>query len=139
LKVKLTSELTEKLTDSGLAPHQLASDFGIWHADPTGPYAYYFGKDALNRGSSVLRHVHMIPHKDEKAVEKWDYLYDNDRQCTSDRYLFYVDGEKYGHLLIAIIDNPKGHKIWEPTPSNRKMLAAWESIASDFLYFGKSV
>jgi hypothetical protein len=139
LKVTITSELTEKLSASGLDSQQLASDFANWQANPLGEYSYYFGKDALNRGSSVLRHVHMIPLNDEAAIEKWNYLYDRERQCTSDRYLFYVNGEKYGHLLIAIIDDPNGHNVWEPTPENRKMLRAWELIASDFLYFGKSV
>lgn len=95
--------------------------------------AYEFAKDAFNRGSKVCRHVHMVPIGDDGSLIEWNENWENYRKRTSDRILFYANGDSYGYLLIQIVDDPGGHGVF----SDKGLLAYLEAVADAFVFHGK--
>ncbi|MDQ1815019.1 hypothetical protein RBA41_17050 [Massilia sp. CCM 9210] len=65
------------------------------------------------------------------AAARWKENFRKKRGNKSDRYLFYVDGgPAYGFLLLAIIDDPGGHAIWDK--SNEDLRKIWDKMAERF-------
>ncbi|WNO03979.1 hypothetical protein [Rhodoferax mekongensis] len=134
VKVAITNALRGQMQAWGLDPAELIEDFTTWKSGPEDDH-FTFGSNALGRGSKLLHHVHMVPLFVPEAYDQWLVNWENYRPRTSDRYLFYVDGGlAYGYLLIAIINDPGAHAVWQPQYAQyRKDL---ESIADDFFHFG---
>jgi Toxin YafO, type II toxin-antitoxin system len=102
--------------------------------------SYFFGKDGLNRGSSLVRHVHMVPIHLGMDETEWDKNWKFNRKRTSDRYLFYVDGQQFGYLLLLLVDDPGAHAFLSSSDiEDRKMLSELERWADEFFYFGKII
>lgn len=131
-RVRMGSGLQAQMRAAGLSPATLIATFADWKSG--GPDDHYqFGRDALGIGSAHLFHVHMVPLNDPAAWQAWDQAWRRYGRRTSDRYLFYADGgAREGFLLIAAIDDPGGHAIWQ----QGAVLSQWEAIASDFCVFG---
>lgn len=133
-RVRLTTALQTQLSDGGLSADTLRQDFSDWK-DGLEDDSYFFGKDALNIKSSVLRHVHMVPLFVPEDQQRWDHAWAHHRKRTSDRYLFYADGGlASGFLLIALLDDPGAHGIW--ASQYRTVLMAWDAVADAFIHFG---
>lgn len=126
------SGLSAQILAGGLDPQVLLDDFSDWKDGPPDDH-YEFGQDVLGIGSRYLRHVHMAPLNDALAWRVWDNAWRRRGRRTSDRYLFYADGgAREGFLLIAAIDDPGAHAIWQQLA----VVVQWEAIANDFCVFG---
>jgi Toxin YafO, type II toxin-antitoxin system len=138
MDVRLTGILESSLNrHDGLTPQALINYFSEWKQSPT-TEDYYFGKDAFNRGSKVLRHVHLPPKSSSDGIARWQTCWRQQRNRTSDRHLFYVDRGLDRYLLIFIVDDPGAHELLaHPTPEQKALLTEFERIASEFYYFGK--
>ncbi len=99
--------------------------------------SYFFGKDGLGLFTQVLRHVHLVPLNDLHALRKWNTAWRRSPpgRKTSDRYLFYCDGGRFGYLLIAIIGDPGAHEFLR-TPDTRDLLDSIEVHAQEFVDSG---
>ena len=137
MRVQLLPALAEQLLNSGHAPQTLVEAFSDWKAAGEDDH-YLFARDALNRGSKWLRHVHIVPLNNVEALEHWDAAWSRYRKRTSDRYLFYVDGGSlYGFLLLHIVDDPGAHRFLStPTKAEQQLLNVFEHIADKFVHYG---
>ena len=137
MDVRLTGNLESSLNaNDGLTPQALISYFAEWKQSPA-TEDYFFGKDAFNRGSSVLRHVHLPPKSSADEIARWQTCWRRRRNRTSDRHLFYVDRGLGRYLLIFIVDDPGAHEfLANPTSEQKALLTEFERIANDFYYFG---
>jgi Toxin YafO, type II toxin-antitoxin system len=139
MDVRLSGILESSLNaNDGLTPQALINYFTEWKQSPA-TEDYYFGKDAFNRGSSVLRHVHLPPKSSSDGIAVWQTCWRRQRNRTSDRHLFYVDRGLGRYLLIFIFDDPGAHEfLANPTNEQKALLTELERIANDFYYFGKA-
>jgi hypothetical protein len=138
MDVRLTGNLESSLNaNDGLTPQALISYFAEWKQSPA-TEDYFFGKDAFNRGSSVLRHVHLPPRSNADEIPRWQTCWRRRSNRTSDRHLFYVDRGLGRYLLIFIVDDPGAHEfLANPTSEQKALLTEFERIANNFYYFGK--
>lgn len=136
------TQASTKLIDSFLAAgldeihvQEFIRDFDFWKSFPAEVETDVFARDGANRGSSYLRHVHIVPLNDKEALARWNRNYENGDGNRSDRYLFYVNGgAAFGYMLLAVINDPGAHNIW--APENKDLLAEFERLAEDFYYNG---
>ena len=84
----------------------------------SGTEDYYFGKDApydRPRGDArqyILHHVHLAPLTSPEELGKWDKSWGRaSGRRTSDTALMYVDGGRYGYLLLTILSDPEAHDV----------------------------
>ncbi len=99
--------------------------------------SYFFGKDALNLQSSLVRHVHMVPLSTPDALAAWDTNWQRHRKRVSDRFLFYVDGGIHGYLLLYIVNDPGAHEfLSKKDAANQLVRSAIEAMADEFYHFG---
>jgi Toxin YafO, type II toxin-antitoxin system len=69
-------------------------------------------------------------------LARWNHNWRYHRKRTSDRYILYANGGiSHGFLLIAIINDPGAHALWNE--QNRAVLALMEGIAEQFCIFGR--
>lgn len=138
LKAQLSPRLHRELLSIGLAvPQVFVARFLEWKSGDEDS-SYYFGKDAFNRNSKWLRHVHMVPIASPDALEQWDKNWQRSRARKSDRYLFYSDGGSFGYLLLGVVNDPGAHQfLAEPDSSDRLVLLEMEKQADAFYHFGK--
>jgi hypothetical protein len=135
MQVRLTQLLEQTLLSAGDSPQTLINLFTDWKSGPEDG-SYHFGKDAFNRDSRLLRHVHMIPVGVPGDLAKWDAAWGRESKRTSDRFLFYADGGRpYGFLLIFIVNDPGAHGFLDDR-ANKALLGKFEQIADDFVHFG---
>jgi hypothetical protein len=138
LKAQLSPRLYRELLSFGASvPQVFIQRFLEWKSgDEDG--SYYFGKDALNRNSKWLRHVHMVPIASPDAIAQWDKNWQRSRARKSDRYLFYSDGGSFGYLLLGVVNDPGAHQfLAKPNSSDRLVLLVMEKQADAFYHFGK--
>jgi hypothetical protein len=142
IPVEILPELEQQLDrDFGVGTAaQLIEDFREWkQPGPSGWDDHWaFGKDANNRGSTCLFHVHMIPANNSSEEEKWlsNYEADPPRSRKSDRLLFYAyGGNRIGYLLMELVDDPGGHDVF--TDKRRPTRVIWEGIARTWADLGK--
>ena len=138
MEVLITSLLRSRLAESTtLAVEDLISSFAAWKHNKL-TESYYYGKDGLNRNSTILRHVHLPPCSDEFELQQWDRNWTKYRGRTSDRYLFYVDRGLDRYLLLYIVDDPGAHTfLSEPNQTQLAILKELEDIADLYFYSGK--
>ncbi len=138
LKAQLSPRLHRELLSFGItAPQVFIERFLEWK-DGGEDSSYFFGKDALNRSSKWLRHVHMVPIASPDTLEQWNNNWQKYRARRSDRYLFYSDGGSFGYLLLGIVNDPGAHQfLSEPNQDDRLVLLAMEKQADAFFHFGK--
>lgn len=160
-KVQLTRAFREALEADGADPADLLESFADWKEDwPHWEDAdYYFGKDGDYRtptrgNKAVLRHVHMPPEdpadwpadapplSEEKLTKiqwertNWDKMWGWERAArwrTSSRVLVYVDGGRYGYLLIHLAREPDGH---DEVTANMRLMEQWADVADAFIHDG---
>jgi len=141
-RVQVTNELSNQLlnrTSSAgvsdpLEPQLLIEVFREWKSgDEDG--SYFFSRDSRPINGKYLHHAHMIPANMQDELAKWDNNWRRHRKRTSDRYILYADGGvSYGFLLIALIDDPGAHKLWNP--ERRGEVEILEKVAENFANFG---
>ena len=139
MAVQITTDLKQQLEREGLNPDVILSDFACWK-DGEDDSCYIFSHDVQNIRSKFLRHAHMIPVNDAKALKQWNYFWTKDRphKRRSDRCVIYADGgSTNGFLVIALIADPGAHEIWEPSAQIKR--EKWEKIADNFIHFGTVV
>lgn len=142
MDVKITEGLRNALGGEDEAA-KLISDFARWKSgDEYGEYL--FGKDGayttpeVDGAKNVLRHVHLVPIADAEQLQRWDKAWKHRSRKTSDRALVYVDGGRYGHLLIYILAEPNAHDVPQMrTPEHRELMEAFVAIAEKFLANGQ--
>ncbi len=99
--------------------------------------SYFFGKDALNLHSCMVRHVHMVPISTPNALAAWDTNWQRRRKRVSDRFLFYVDGGRHGYLLLYIVNDPGAHEFLSSKDSaNQAVQRVIQVMADEFYHFG---
>ena len=131
-RVRLTSQLDSQLQLAGNDPNDLIADFQDWKTGAP-DNSYTFGEDLLGIGSSYLYHAHMVPVTVAADLTRWSKAWSQRKKRTSDRYLFYANGGmREGYLLIALIDDPGAHAIWQ----NQTALQDLEQVADDFCVYG---
>lgn len=127
-------------------PKILAQEFSDWKAKGKAAEHdhYYFGKDVPYErplgplGEYVLQHVHLVPLTNPARLESWNLKWRlNAGRRTSDSALVYVDGGRYGYLLLTILWEPEAHTIIEmKTPATRQMMEGLASVAQTFIHQG---
>ena len=118
----------------GLTPQDLITDFQDWKSGHPDDH-YLFGHDVRGIGSAYLLHAHMAPLTITADKVTWDAAWQKCRKRTSDRYVFYADGgSREGYLLVAVIDDPGAHAIWQ----NAVAVSDFEQVAEDFCVFGNT-
>lgn len=134
--VHLTGALRETLAAVGLDARVLADQFQQWKdGQALGREHYAFGRDAAGLGNPRLRHVHLVPLFVPQDEQRWRLAWRRGSERKSDRYLFYADGTPaHGYLLIAVINDPGAHAIWQP--KHRAFIRLIERIADDFHHHG---
>jgi len=132
-KVALTSQLRQQLLASGTSEEILLNKFSEWKQGPPDDH-YWFGRDV--KGTYGLCHVHLIPNNEQDKRAQWDEYWQKgwDSRRKSDRYVLYADGGIFGYLIIALIEDPGAHKLWEN--ASRSELKKFEAIADDFNQLG---
>jgi hypothetical protein len=78
----------------------------------------------------LVWHVHLMPKLGTKNREEWQDAWEERGNRTSGAYLVYTDGGSYGFLLIDVINDPKGHDVWDPEYKHTREL--WQFIADAF-------
>lgn len=143
-KVQITKLLRDALTDDGLDPDGFADYFAEWKAEgAAGLFIdFYFGKDSFydrprRNGRRVLRHVHLPPEQDQKALGEWELNWKRQRSKTSDTALIYAEDPGQGCLLIALVREPNGHQIARmATPQSRQFMNDMADVADTFIHTG---
>ena len=143
-KVQLSKLLARDLAAEGDDPAELATYFAEWKA--AGPDAeftdWYFGKDGFyslpkRNGRMVLRHVHLPPFSDAKAMEEWERKHELGARKVSDAVLIYACDPGYGYLLLVIVREPHGHSFSQmATPETKLFMEQLADAAEEFIYFG---
>jgi hypothetical protein len=138
LKAALSPRLHRELLSFGsTVPEAFTQRFLEWKSGGEDE-SYYFGKDALNRNSKWLRHVHMVPIASPDSLEQWDKNWQRSRARKSDRYLFYSDGGPFGYLLLGVVNDPSAHQFLAGSrSSDRVVLLEMEKQADAFYHFGR--
>ncbi|MGB4584776.1 MAG: type II toxin-antitoxin system YafO family toxin [Rhodoferax sp.] len=137
MKVHVTSQLSAHLLAvSQHAESVLVRKFTEWKSGPDDGH-YWFSQN--KRGDDgLLFHVHLIPNNEPAARKEWDRLWRGPPvrpwRRRSDRYLLYADGKRHGYLLIALLEDPGAHDLWQPL--NRKMLEDFVVVADNFDFNG---
>lgn len=130
--VQITKALENQLLGAGKDPTDLLDDFSDWK---DGYDVYQFGRDSSNGKPPFFYHVHLVPVNDpdpNKLIlwnKSWSKGWSSQKR-TSDRYLLYVDGGRFGFLLVALIEDPGAHLIWKTG------LGILNKIAEDFEFNG---
>lgn len=123
--IYIASKLAEKLQSLGLSSAEFRSKF----YDLISGYSTesdFFGRDVLNIGSENVRHVHIIPDKDDPQLKNWVRAKSSFSK-TSDNLLFYTKFNN-DYLLISIV-KPNGHEIFK----NSEFLSMLEEISENFI------
>ena len=98
--------------------------------------SYFFSRNSAPANGKFLSHVHMVPVNLPEALELWNTNWQRHSRRVSDRYLFYADGgPSNGFLLIAMVDEPGAHEIWNP--GRRSEIKTLEEVADRFYHFGE--
>lgn len=103
---------------------------------------YYFGKDAeysrpVIDGRRVLRHVHLPPNDDRRALRLWQHAWKRNGRRVSDTALVYADGGRFGYLLIAILWEPTAHSVARmATSEDREAMNNLAEAAEQFIFSG---
>lgn len=135
--IELSNTLKKQLSALNLDPEILKKNFADWNLSGATDCTV-FGKDAFNRGSTVLRHIHMRPMNDPVADSKWKTMAKRGSTPTSDRYLFYANSGNGNYLLIYIVNNPGAHDFLSmPTASEKALLKMFEAAADQFYHHNK--
>jgi len=137
VRIRITQALSDQLIAECLDPNVLIHRFSEWKTGDEYS-SYFFGKDALGLKTSALRHVHMVPLHDAEQLTSWNRAWRRKPPArkTSDRFLFYCDGgTQYGYLLIYIVGDPGAHDFLNNLET-KKLLAAFEECADEFIHFG---
>lgn len=146
-RVQVTDVLRRALEDDGYDVDDYLRYFGNWKANwPANEYEDpFFGKDGDYRepkrnGKMVLRHVHLPPEADQKKASIWDYLARKKKRKKSDTALVYAYDKTYGYLLIAILQEPDGHKLADmKTQESKELMEGFADIADRFIMTGTSL
>jgi mRNA interferase YafO len=142
MKINITQVLKQHLEIEGWSVDELCSLFREWKlSDEYG--SYYFGKDSFYVKPSVngelykLRHVHLVPIKDEEQLLAWNKAWELGRRKTSNRVLIYVDDKKGNFLLIFILSEPDAHEIaLMKNEKHKKLMESFAIIAEEFIFDG---
>lgn len=132
------------MLSKGLDPDQLIDEFAAWkQRGPAGEYSnYYFGKDAeysqpVIDGRRVLRHVHLPPNDDRRALHTWKHAWKRSSRRVSDAALVYVDGGRFGYLLIGVLWEPTAHSTARmATIEDRELMNNFAETAEQFIFSG---
>ncbi len=136
LKAQLSPWLTQAFAAEGLDAQRFMDRFLQWKQIGEDE-SYFFGKDALNLRSKLIRHVHMVPLASPQDLAKWDTNWQRGRKRASDRFLFYVDGARHGYLLLYIVNDPGAHDFLNsPSPDSQAVRKAMQTMADQFYHFG---
>lgn len=140
MTVEMTRILKAKLGSEAKA-NKLLADFATWKAsDEYG--SFFFGKDAyyfkpLIDGEMMLRHVHLVPLTDMKALRRWKRDHKYQSRKTSDRVLIYVSNRKGSYLLLFILDEPHAHEVARMgNPHDRELMLGMCETAAAWLETG---
>jgi len=123
--IYLSSKLKESLQSLGIS----SVKFQNYFYDLVSGYSEesdFFGRDVPNDGSENVRHVHIVPDKDDPQIKNWIRA-KNSFNKTSDNLLFYTKSEN-DYLLISIV-KPNGHAIFR----NSEFLSYLEAISENFI------
>jgi Toxin YafO, type II toxin-antitoxin system len=136
LKAQLSPWLTQAFAAEGVDAQRFMDRFVQWKQAGEDE-SYFFGKDALNLRSKLIRHVHMVPLASPQALAAWDTNWQRRRKRVSDRFLFYVDGARHGYLLLYIVNDPGAHDFLNSAnPASRAVRQAMQKMADQFYHFG---
>jgi hypothetical protein len=156
MAARATGPLSDQLqSQGGASVAAFCALFDAWKAGfPGTEYTNFaFGKDGayatptVDGKKFVLRHVHLAPVADLKALKTWKKHYDigkkNGRgsRRTSNRVLIYAtrqtaSGEQE-HLLMFILTEPDAHEVAEMrTADNRRFMEQFSECAAAFLHDG---
>ena len=142
IRVGLHPYLDEQLNTSQQT--QLRSEFVRWKSNGEDS-SYVFGRDSAYdmprvHGARRLRHVHLAPSEDPKALAQWKKEWDRSSPRTSDKVLVYVwDGSEQSptYLLIAVLPQGRAHAIAKmETPEHATLMRAFARIAEHFFDTG---
>jgi hypothetical protein len=123
----------------------LCSEFLKWKS--LGEFEhYFFGKDSayasplVNNERYTLRHVHLIPEKNERQRVKWIQTFRRRGRKTSDRILIYTQDAKDNYLLIYILSEPDAHKIATmKNQMDKELMESFARVAGDFIFDGSVI
>lgn len=136
LKACLSPWLVEAFASEKLEAQRFMDRFLQWKQDGEDE-SYFFGKDALNLHSTLVRHVHMVPLSSPDSLTAWDTNWKRRRKRVSDRFLFYADGGSHGYLLLYIVNDPGAHAFLNSAePASQAVRAALQAMADQFYHFG---
>jgi mRNA interferase YafO len=104
------------------------------------------GKDAAYAAprvagiSNVLRHVHLVPLADTRALAVWNTQWRRRGRKVSDRALVYASDRTYGHLLIYILKDHDAHLVARmETPAHRQLMLKLARVAERFMHDGSII
>lgn len=125
---------------SAQSSQDLIEAFKWWKEDVGREFkSPFFGKDSglirpkVDGRDYALRHCHLIPLNDERALSRWKADFRRESRKTSDRVLIYAqDDEDY--YLIDVVDDPGAHQIMRMVDSQGySFMARCAREASSFL------
>lgn len=119
------------------AEAELVQKFTEWKSGDPDDH-YWFSKDVRGDDGN-LYHVHLVPNNVQADRKAWNVLWSQKPRRPwlrrSDRYLLYANGGRHGFLLIALLEDPGAHQLWER--ASQKDREDFEIVAENFVYFGQ--
>ena len=110
-----SDSLKNQLSDN--TKNIIKEEFLWWKSDKRNEFiSEIFGKDSalitpkINGKPYVLRHCHLPPLNDKKALAKWKQCHRLGSRKVSDRVLIYAENNS-DYYLIDILDDPGAHEI----------------------------
>jgi mRNA interferase YafO len=107
---------------------------------------YLFGKDGAYTAPpvagvpNVLRHVHLVPLADPRALAAWNTQWHRRGRKVSDRALVYASDKNHGHLLIYILAEPDAHLVARMgTPVHHQLMRKFARVAERFMHDGSVI
>jgi hypothetical protein len=142
-----TKALASKVGWIKIDPAQFQEKFAAWKSlGPAGENNdYNFGKDGfyaspLVNGKMILKHVHLVPDGNPKALAQWNRDWDKYRRRSSDNALIYAEDKLYGYLLITTLWSPDAHEIPKmKTQQHREIMNSFAQVAEHFIHTGEAL
>jgi mRNA interferase YafO len=145
---RCTLALQGQLTALDAGASDLCSEFDHWKTlGAAGEYdSYLFGKDSAYVAPrvagvpNVLRHVHLVPLADPRALAAWNTQWQRRGRKVSDRALVYASDRTHGHLLIYILAEPDAHLVARMgTPVHHQLMLKLAHVAECFMHDGSVI
>lgn len=145
LATRCTQALQRQLAALNEDSTSFCTEFDDWKT--AGEYEnYLFGKDgaytapAVAGVPNVLRHVHLVPLADPRALAAWNTQWHRRGRKVSDRALVYASDGHYGHLLIYIFSEPDAHQVARmKTHAQLQLMLKLARIAERFIHDGTCI